>query len=156
MPRDFDQRSDLPGCQLFAPTARSRDGRWFSALNALFPIQGRVLRKGFTEAGQEWMAELGRALTDSEGGIRDGGAAAWPVGPEASRDVSVYQRGLVAWIAVARMREHWPGQRFDSKGGYLEYSRTFSRAAHGIADSRIETQCASLRTSVQSTPGKLP
>ncbi len=59
------------------------------------------------------------------------------------------------WIALARMGERWPALRFDLTGAYLEYSRTFSRAAHGIAARSIETRCVSSGTSVQSTHGKL-
>jgi len=41
-------------------------------LNALIPIPRRVLRKGFGEAGQKWMlGELGRALADPAGELRD-------------------------------------------------------------------------------------
>jgi hypothetical protein len=113
-------------------------------LNALFPIPLRVLRKGFAEAGQEWMW--------GNWGVR------WPIrrvkfameqrraGRTGVKPVAVFQflsEDWSPWIALVRMRKRWPELCFNMRAGYLEYSRTFSRAPGGIAARKIEAQCAS-------------
>jgi hypothetical protein len=90
-------------------------------LNALFPIPRSVLRRGFGEAGQEWMwrnwgvrAPIRRvsfaiesARADASGGQRRA------VFRFLSEDWS-------PWIAIVRMRERWPEMRFGMKAEYLE------------------------------------
>jgi hypothetical protein len=82
-------------------------------LNALFPIPRSVLRKGFGEAGQDWMWR--------NWGVR------WPIRrvtfaiERARADVSGERRAVFRflsedwspWLAVLRMRERWPELRFD-------------------------------------------
>jgi hypothetical protein len=85
-------------------------------LNALFPIPKRVLRKGFAEAGQEWMWR--------NWGVRS------PIrrvkfameqrreGRTGLRPVAVFRflsEDWSPWIALVRMRERWPGLRFDMR-----------------------------------------
>jgi hypothetical protein len=90
-------------------------------LNALFPIPKRVLRKGFAEGGQEWMW--------ANWGVR------WPirrvtfameqqrVGRTKLKPVAVFRflsEDWSPWIALARMRERWPGLSFVMKATYSE------------------------------------
>jgi hypothetical protein len=90
-------------------------------LNALFPIPKRVLRKGFAEGGQEWMW--------ANWGVR------WPirrvtfameqqrVGRTKLKPVAVFRflsEDWSPWIALARMRERWPGLIFVMKAAYLQ------------------------------------
>jgi hypothetical protein len=90
-------------------------------LNALFPIPRRVLRKGFVEAGQEWMW--------ANWGVR------WPirrvmlsmeqrrVGRAGMNPVAVFRflsEDWSPWIALVRMRKRWPGLRFDMRAAYLQ------------------------------------
>jgi hypothetical protein len=88
-------------------------------LNALFPIPRRVLRKGFVEAGQEWMR--------ANWGVR------WPIRRVTfaieRRDLSGVQPVAVfrflsedwpPYIALVRMRERWPGLSFNMSVGYLQ------------------------------------
>jgi hypothetical protein len=89
-------------------------------LNALIPIPLHVLRKGFVEAGQEWMWE--------NWGVR------WPIRRVTCsierRDTSDVKPLAVfrflsedwsPWIALLHMRERWPELRFEMKAGYLEF-----------------------------------
>jgi hypothetical protein len=93
-------------------------------LNALFPIPKRVLRKGFAEGGQEWMW--------SNWGVR------WPirrvtfameqkrVGRTKLKPVAVFRflsEDWSPWVALVRMRERWPGLRFDMRAGYLQMGK---------------------------------
>jgi len=89
-------------------------------LNALIPIPRRVLRKGFGEAGQEWMwANWGvrwpiRRVTfalERERGDT-GGVKPAAVFRFLSEDWS-------PWIAVLRMRERWPELSFTLFPSYL-------------------------------------
>ena len=90
-------------------------------LNALIPIPLRVLRKGFVEAGQEWMwANWGvrwpirRVTFAIERGRRD---------PSGVKRVAVYRflsEDRSSWIALLRMRERWPELRFELIPSYLE------------------------------------
>jgi hypothetical protein len=95
-------------------------------LNALFPIPKRVLRKGFAEGGQEWMW--------ANWGVR------WPIrrvtfameqqrlGRTKFKPVAVFRfisEDWSPWIALKRMRERWPGLKFDLKVGYLTYPSEF-------------------------------
>jgi len=79
-------------------------------LNALFPIPRRVLRKGFAEAGQEWMWR--------NWGVR------WPIrrvtfAMEQRREERTGVKPVATfrflsedwspWIALVRMHERWPG-----------------------------------------------
>jgi hypothetical protein len=89
-------------------------------LNMLIPIPRRILRKGFVEAGQEWMW--------ANWGIR------WPIrrvtlamerarGPSVDKRVAVFRflsEDWSPWIAVLRMRERWPDLRFEMRAGYLD------------------------------------
>jgi hypothetical protein len=82
-------------------------------LNALIPVPRSVLRKGFVEAGQEWMWRkwgvrapirrvsfaIERARADASGGERRA------VFRFLSEDWS-------PWIAIVRMRERWPELSF--------------------------------------------
>lgn len=93
-------------------------------LNALFPIPKRVLRKGFLDAGQEWMWR--------NWGVR------WPirkvkfvmeqrrVGRTGLKAVAVFSflsEDWSPWVALARMRERWSGLRFEMRAAYLEDAR---------------------------------
>ena len=86
-------------------------------LNALIPIPRCVLRKGFVEAGQEWMwgnwgvrwpiRRVGFAIEDRDG----------------VKPVAVFRflsEDWSPWIALLRMRERWPELWFEMKAGYLE------------------------------------
>ena len=91
-------------------------------LNALIPIPVRVLRKGFVEAGQEWMW--------ANWGIR------WPIRRVmfaierrdiSGKPVAVFRflsEDWSPWIALLHMRERWPELRFEMKAGYLESIET--------------------------------
>jgi hypothetical protein len=90
-------------------------------LNALFPIPLRVLRKGFVEAGQEWMW--------ANWGVR------WPIrhvsfaierrdGVKPAAVFRFLSEDWSPWIALVRMRERWPELRFEMKAGYLESIET--------------------------------
>ena len=87
-------------------------------LNALIPIPLRVLRKGFVEAGQEWMW--------GNSGVR------WPIrrvsfaierrDASSVRPVAMFRflsEDWSPWVALLRMRERWPELRFEMKAGYL-------------------------------------
>lgn len=88
-------------------------------LNALFPIPARVLRKGFVEAGQEWMwGNWGvrwsiRHVTFAIERRDTGGAKQVAAFRFLSEDWS-------PWIALLRMRERWQGLRFEMKAEYVE------------------------------------
>lgn len=88
-------------------------------LNSLIPIPRAVLRKGFVEAGQDWMwAHWGvrwplRRVTFAIERRAEGGVRPVAVFRFLSEDWS-------PWIALLRMRERWPGLRFDMRAGYLE------------------------------------
>jgi hypothetical protein len=88
-------------------------------LNALIPIPRRVLRKGFVEAGQEWMwANWGvrwpiRRVTLAIERERKGGVEPVAVFRFISEDWS-------PWIALLRMRERWPELRFEMTPSYLD------------------------------------
>jgi hypothetical protein len=91
-------------------------------LNALFPIPRRVLRKGFAETGQEWMwANWGvrwpiRRVTFAMEQRRVGRTTTFkPV-----CGVPLLSEDWLPWIALVRMRERWPGLRFEMKARYLE------------------------------------
>ena len=90
-------------------------------LNALIPIPRRVLRKGFGEAGQEWMWR--------NWGVR------WPIRrvtfaiERARRDASGVKPLAVfrflsedwsPWIALLRMRKRWPELSFKLIPSYLD------------------------------------
>ena len=88
-------------------------------LNALIPIPLRVLRKGFVEAGQEWMW--------GNWGVR------WPIrrvtfaierrDTSGVKPVAVFRflsEDWSPWLALLRMRERWPELRFEMKAEYLE------------------------------------
>jgi hypothetical protein len=90
-------------------------------LNALIPIPRRVLRKGFVEAGQEWMW--------ANWGVR------WPIRlvsfamERDRRDASGVKTLAVfgflsedwsPWIALLRMRERWPELSFEMKAEYVQ------------------------------------
>jgi hypothetical protein len=90
-------------------------------LNALIPVPRRVLRKGFGEAGQEWMW--------ANWGVR------WPIRrvtfaiERERRDTSGIKPVAVfrflsedwsPWIALLHMRERWPELRFEMRPGHLE------------------------------------
>jgi hypothetical protein len=89
-------------------------------LNALFPIPLRVLRKGFVEAGQEWMW--------ADWGVR------WPIrrvtfaierrDASGVKPVAVFRflsEDWSPWVALLNMRERWPELRFEMKAEYLEF-----------------------------------
>ena len=100
-------------------------------LNALIPIPRRVLRKGFGEAGQNWMwANWGvrwpiRRVTfaierQRDRGVKGGGVKGGGVEP-----VAVFRflsEDWSPWIALLRMRKRWPDLRFEMKPEYLEMS----------------------------------
>jgi hypothetical protein len=88
-------------------------------LNALIPIPRRILRKGFGEAGQDWMWE--------NWGLR------WPIrrvtfalerrDASGVKSVAVFRflsEDWSPWIALLRMRERWPELRFKMTVEYLE------------------------------------
>jgi hypothetical protein len=88
-------------------------------LNALFPVPRRVLRKGFGEAGQEWMwANWGvrwpiRRVTFAIERERGDGVKPLAVFRFISEDWS-------PWIALLRMRERWPELSFKLMPSYLD------------------------------------
>ena len=90
-------------------------------LNALFPIPRRVLRKGFGEAGQEWMwANWGvrwpiRRVTFAI--ERDRGDASGVKPLAVFRFIS---EDWSPWIALLRMRERWPELSFKLMPSYLD------------------------------------
>jgi hypothetical protein len=90
-------------------------------LNALIPIPRRILRKGFVEAGQEWMW--------AHWGVR------WPIrrvsfaierkrrDTSGGKPLAVFRflsEDWSPWIALLRMHERWPELRFELKAGYLD------------------------------------
>ena len=86
-------------------------------LNALIPIPRSVLRKGFAEAGQDWMW--------ANWGVR------WPIRRvtfaierhDGVKPASVFRflsEDWSPWIALLRMRERWPELSFEMKAGYLQ------------------------------------
>lgn len=87
-------------------------------LNALFPIPRFVLRKGFVEAGQEWMwanwgvrSPIRRVTFSIERGRRD------------VKPVAVFRflsEDWPPWIALLRMRERWPELSFKLIPSYLQ------------------------------------
>ena len=90
-------------------------------LNALIPIPLRVLRKGFVEAGQDWMW--------GNWGVR------WPIrrvtfaierraGVKPGAVFRFLSEDWSPWIALLHMRERWPELRFEMKAEYLEFSET--------------------------------
>jgi hypothetical protein len=90
-------------------------------LNSLIPIPRRVLRKGFGEAGQEWMwrnwgvrRPIWRVTFAIERDRRDaGGVKPLAVFCFLSEDWS-------PWIALLRMRERWPELSFKLIPSYLD------------------------------------
>jgi hypothetical protein len=86
-------------------------------LNALIPIPRSVLRKGFVEAGQEWMW--------ANWGVR------WPIrrvsfaverSTSGGKLVAVFRflsEDWSPWIALLHMRERWPELRFKMIPSYL-------------------------------------
>jgi len=95
-------------------------------LNALFPIPVRVLRKGFVEAGQEWMwANWGvrwpiRRVTFRLRQGFGGQVAIERRDTNGGKPVAVFRflsEGWSPWIALVRKR--WPELRFEMKAGYL-------------------------------------
>ncbi len=90
-------------------------------LNALIPIPRRVLRKGFGEAGQEWMWRnwgvrwpIRRVTCAIERDRRDAsGLKPLAVFRFISEDWS-------PWIALLRMRERWPELSFRLIPSYLD------------------------------------
>jgi hypothetical protein len=90
-------------------------------LNALIPIPRRVLRKGFGEAGQEWMWR--------NWGVR------WPIRrvtfaierdrsePNGVKPLAVFRfisEDWSPWIALLRMRKRWPELSFKLIPSYLD------------------------------------
>ena len=87
-------------------------------LNTLIPIPRHVLRKGFVEAGQEWVW--------TNWGVR------WPIRRvtfaierlhrDGFKPVAVFQflsEDWSPWIALRRMRERWPELSFELVPSYL-------------------------------------
>ena len=89
-------------------------------LNALIPIPRRILRKGFVEAGQEWMwANWGvrwpiRGVTFAIERERDDASGVKPVA--VFRFIS---EDWSPWIALLRMRKRWPELSFRMIPSYL-------------------------------------
>jgi len=90
-------------------------------LNALIPIPRRVLRKGFVEAGQEWMwANWGvrwpirRVRFAMERDRRDAS------GVKTLAVFSFLSEDWSPWIALLRMRERWPELLFKLIPSYLD------------------------------------
>lgn len=89
-------------------------------LNALFPIPRSVLRRGFGEAGQEWMWRNWGVRAP----IR---RVSFAIG-RARADVSGERRAVFRflsedwppWLALARMRGRWPELAFDLCPSYLQ------------------------------------
>jgi hypothetical protein len=89
-------------------------------LNALFPIPRRVLRKGFGEAGQEWMwrnwgvrSPIRRVTFAIERDRRD---------PNGVNTLAVFRflsEDWSPWIALLRMRKRWPELSFKLVPSYL-------------------------------------
>jgi hypothetical protein len=94
-------------------------------LNALFPIPRRVLRKGFVEAGQEWMwANWGVRWP-----IRRVTFAIEPRDGSGVKPVAVFRFLSEDWppyIALVRMRELWPGLSFSLSVEYLQYAQALA------------------------------
>jgi hypothetical protein len=90
-------------------------------LNALIPIPRRVLRKGFVEAGQDWMwANWGvrwpiRRVQFAMEHRREGQADLKPVAV-----FSFLSEDWSPWIALLRMRERWPELSFKLIPSYLD------------------------------------
>jgi len=90
-------------------------------LNALFPIPRRVLRKGVSESGQEWMwrnwgvrRPIWRVTFAIERNRREAnGVKPLAVFRFISEDWS-------PWIALLRMRERWPELSFKLIPSYLD------------------------------------
>ena len=91
-------------------------------LNALIPIPRRVLRRGFVEAGQEWMWK--------NWGVR------WPIrrvtfaierrNAGSVKPVAVFRflsEDWSPWIALLRMRERWPELSFRLIPSYISHGR---------------------------------
>ena len=91
-------------------------------LNALFPIPRSILRKGFVEAGQEWMWR--------NWGVR------WPIrrvsfaiehrNASGGKPVAVFRflsEDWSPWVALVRMRERWPELLFKLVLSYLHMDR---------------------------------
>jgi hypothetical protein len=87
-------------------------------LNALIPIPRSVLRKGFVEAGQDWMW--------GNWGVR------WPIrrvtfaierrDTNGVKPIAVFRflsEDWSPWIALLRMRERWPELSFNLMPSYL-------------------------------------
>jgi len=90
-------------------------------LNALIPIPRRVLRKGFAEAGQEWMwanwglrRPIRRVSFTME---RDRRVAS---GVKTLAVFSFLSEDWSPWIALLRMRERWPELSFRLIPSYLD------------------------------------
>jgi hypothetical protein len=90
-------------------------------LNALFPIPKRMLRKGFAEGGHEWMW--------ANWGVRSPIRRVKLAMEQRREDRSGVERVAVfrflsedwsPWVALVRMRERWPGLKFDMRAGYLQ------------------------------------
>ena len=97
-------------------------------LNALIPIPRRVLRKGFVEAGQDWMW--------GNWGVR------WPIRRvtfaierrDGVKPVAVFRflsEDWSPWIALVRMRERWPELSFRLVPFYLRIATDLIVAKHG-------------------------
>ena len=91
-------------------------------LNALIPTPRRVLRRGFVEAGQEWMWK--------NWGVR------WPIrrvtfaierrNAGSVKPVAVFRflsEDWSPWIALLRMRERWPELSFRLIPSYISHGR---------------------------------
>ena len=89
-------------------------------LNALIPIPRRILRKGFVEAGQEWMwANWGvrwpiRRVTFTMEGARGDGS-----GEKRAAVFRFLSEDWSPWIALLHMRERWPELWFRLMPSYL-------------------------------------
>ena len=69
-------------------------------------------------------------------GVCDGTTARRSDGTEAGGVFRFLSEDWSLWIALVRMRERWPGLRFEMKAGYLqavEAKRTCSRLATPVA-----------------------
>lgn len=94
-------------------------------LNALIPIPRSVLRRGFVEAGQDWMwANWGvrwpiRRVEFAMEHRREGGAGLKPIGV-----FRFLSEDWSPWIALLHMRESWPELRFEMRAAYLELIET--------------------------------
>jgi len=102
-------------------------------LNSLIPIPPRVLRKGFIEAGQDWMW--------ANWGVR------WPIrrvtfaierrDASGVRPVAVFRflsEDWSPWIALLRMRERWPELSFKLFPSYLHPAWAPQRECRAVAE----------------------